>query len=357
MRVRVHAADEGGCGWYRMRFPARACREAGLDVELRDDVPGWIREQGDLVEIAAIDPSYDADVAVFQRPLRRQIVETMGRLQARGVAVVVDMDDDFHALPVGHQARRDTSASANPDANRLWLRRACARADLVTVSTPALAERYGAHGRCVVLRNCVPQRYLDVGERAKPLDSERVTVGWTGSTATHVGDLDVTGGGAGQAVASTGAAFHVVGTGIGVRDGLDLAEEPTATGWVPFDRYAAEYARLDVAIVPLADNRFNHAKSWLKGIEAAALGVPFVASTVAEYRQLTFEGAGYLAADAERWAGWVGDLVRKPSWRAEAAEHGRAVASRWTYEARWGDWATAWAEALANAHQRRKKAA
>lgn len=356
MRVRVHAADEGGCGWYRLRYPAQVAAANGVDVELRDAIPGLVAEDHSTgrLHVHAIHESYDADVAVFQRPLKREVLETMAALQKAGVAVVVDMDDDFHALPKGHGARRDTAGLANPDANRLWLRRACEGADLVTVSTPALAERYGAHGRVRVLPNCVPEAMLTV--EGKGWADGFLRVGWTGSTETHVGDLDVTGGGVGEAMAGCAdrARFHVVGTGRGVREGLGLEAEPSATGWVAFDRYPREYARLDIALVPLAPNRFNDAKSWLKGLEAAALGVPFIASPVADYRRLNREGAGWLVEEPTAWRRAVECMVTDGDLRAAQAAQGRSVAARWTYEKRWGGWAEAWADAVENRQRARK---
>ncbi len=75
-------------------------------------------------------------------------------------------------------------------------------ADLVTVTTPALAERYGSHGRVKVLPNLVPASYFDIPTHAPRKVSP--TVGWTGSVVTHVGDLDVMGGVIPGVLAETG---------------------------------------------------------------------------------------------------------------------------------------------------------
>lgn len=354
MKVVIHAADEGGCGWYRLRWPALAAAAGGIDVELRSEIGVLSYDDGEgRRHVHAIDPHAEdpGDVVVFQRVLRRIDYETIVALQAAGRAVVVDIDDDFHALPPGHVSRKATSGRYNPEVNRGWLRKACRRADLVTVSTPALVERYAAHGRVRVLPNCVPEAMLRVGEE-QVREPGPLRVGWTGSTQTHVGDLEVTGGGVARALIDHGLRFHVVGTGVGVARGLGLDHEPEATGWVAFEDYPAAYAHLDLAVVPLAENAFNAAKSWLKGIEAAALGVPFVASPTPDYARLACEGAGLLAGTPERWHSVLSDLLGSPEMRAEMAGEGRAVARRWTYEKRWGDWATAWADAATMARGR-----
>ncbi len=344
MRVRVQPADYGGCGYYRLRWPAAALTAHGVNITLHDRQPEgrYIDQHNGITRLASVD--CDADVLVLQRPMERRIVEAIPVLQAQGTAVVVEIDDDFSALPKAHPARKDTAAMANPDYNRLWLTRACAAADLVTVSTPALAERYGAHGRVAVIPNYVPARYLTV---TAP-DHRGVTVGWTGSTQTHVGDLDVCGDGITQALRHTGASFHVVGTGIGVRAGLQLDDEPGHTGWVEIDRYPAEYAALDVAIVPLALNRFNEAKSWLKGLEAAALGVPCVASPTGPYRQLAELGACGLAASPYDWAARVARLASDRHLRDHEGAAAREVAAGLTIEGNAWRWLEAWEHATVN---------
>ena len=76
--------------------------------------------------------------------------------------------------------------------------------------------------------------------------------------------------------------------------------------------YTSSVAELGVGLVPLLDSAFNRAKSWLKGLEYAALGVPFVASPTPEYVKLAGLGAGLLADDPFQVldAKGVGKLVK-----------------------------------------------
>lgn len=276
MRVAVHPCDNFGCGWYRLRWPAEVLEAAGHDVVVAESFDALFFN-GQMIR-----PLVEADVVVLQRPLARTVVEAIPALHRHGVAVVVEIDDDFHALPHGHGAKRATSVGANPDHNRMWLRRACEMADLVTVTTPALAERYGAHGRMRVLPNLVPASYLEVPGHAPREVSP--TVGWTGSVVTHVGDLEVMGGVVPGVLADTGARF--VSWGVGLTE-QTLGVSGRVRPWADLrGAYPRQVADLDVGLVPLADNAFNRAKSWLKGMEYAALGVPFVASPRAEYERL-----------------------------------------------------------------------
>lgn len=353
MRVRIQHADRGGCGFYRLIWPAETLAGMGLDVATHNQWPeGLRRRQGNgLDHLLSVDVG-DADVVVLQRPMEGSVLESIPVMQRQGVAVVVELDDDFTALPRNHPARRGTAGvdrnGERRQFNRRYLRLCCERADLVTCSTPAIGERY-APDHHVVVPNCVPAHYLTIAGA----DHDGVRVGWTGSTQTHVGDLEAAGDGIARAL--DGRPFYVVGTGEGVAPALGLDEHRIeAAGWLPIEDYPHAYADLDVAVVPLEDNDFNRAKSWLKGIEAAALGVPFVASPTDPYCELVAMGAGGLARTPDEWRIMVRLLIDNVDARQEIAGRGREVASHWTIEGNAWRWAEAWEQAL---NIRRQKAA
>lgn len=291
--------------------------------------------------IIDLDQDVDADVVVVQRPLHRHRYELIKILQAKGVAVVVELDDDFHAIPRRNPAWNDTHPLMDKDKNRDWLMRACEIADLVTVSTPALAERYGCSGRVAILPNLVPEWYLDIDS----VRDGRVLVGWSGSTHTHIGDLEVTDGSVARALDASGASFGVVGTGHGVRKALGLSFDPAAAGWVPIDRYPVALGAFDVGIVPLRPGVFNEAKSSLKMSEMAAVGVAAVGSPTGPNRELVKLGAGLLAETPEDWYRTVRDLCLTTSLREDVAARAREVMRMRTYEANSGMWWDAWTRA------------
>lgn len=348
MRVAVHPCDNGGCGWYRLRWPAQVLAANGYDVVVRAELDAeWERRPGgDRLRRLMVDD----DVVVLQRPMGQQIAEAIPMLQRLGHTVVVEVDDDFHSLPVGHGAKRATSVGANPRHNRRWLRIACEQADLVTVTTPALADRYAPHGRVVVLPNLVPEAFLKVPSprprRVAP------TVGWTGSVVTHVGDLEVMGGVIPGVLEDTGARF--VSWGVGLTEEA-LGVKGRVRPWAELTKgYPWQVADLDVGLVPLADNKFNEAKSWLKGLEYAALGVPFVASPRVEYERLADVLPVVLQAEsADGWRLTLGRLLSSPDERAEIADRNREAVSSMTYENHADRWWAAWSMA----HDRRKVAA
>jgi glycosyltransferase involved in cell wall biosynthesis len=318
-----------------MVYPARAAEAEGVRVELAPDVP-IVRAQrkSDMRWVIAPD-RVNADVIVLQRPSNPELVALIPALQQQGHAVVVDVDDD-----VGFD---DPASRAAGDESRQMVARACALADMVTVSTPALARRFGAHGRVAVLENCVPERLLGM-----PHSSDGRTVGWAGWVGTHPHDLQVTHGGVAQALEDTGARFQMIGPPDGVRSALSLAEEPDATGGVPIDSYHRLLGCLDVGIAPLADTAFNAAKSGLKPLEMTARGAAVVMSPRSEYAGLADDGIGVLAADRSRsWRGRVRGLIEDPALRAQMVAHGRrAIAELYTYEGNAWAWVEAWQAAV-----------
>lgn len=355
MRVAVYPSDKFGSGRYRMKLPCQYAKENGVDSYL-----AATGEEGDGIRIERVTDAFgktwvrpypiEADVIMLQRVANETTLSVMSSLQKAGHAVVVEIDDDLSCIHPQHPAHQALNPKNSPECNWEIMRQACRQADMVTVTTPALAQRYGAHGRVRVLPNCVPKYLLDL----EPT-SDGKTVGWPGFTPTHPGDLRATGGGVADALQRTGAHFLMVGPIIGVREQLGLPEEPEFTDGIPdIDEYYRAITRLDVGIVPLADNRFNAAKSWLKGIELAACGVPFVASPVAEYKRLADEGIGILAEwKGRKWRQQIVRLLEDESLREEmSAEATEIIEDHHTYETEGWRWVECWEWALANSKQR-----
>jgi hypothetical protein len=311
----------------------------------------------------------DADVIVMQRITHAHVAEIVGFLRRQGVAVVVDVDDllssihpgniSWRALNPGAQrpngrvaaqrlaGRRGTVASHLADQDtgyhQAWrnLAKACADATLVTVSSDALAKAYGGHGRVAVLPNLLAPHYFGHPHT----DSE--VVGWPGVMWSHPNDPQVTRPAISRLVRE-GVQFRVVGNPEGAGEAFGLPSDPDGTGGVDLLEWPKALAEhIGIGIVPLADTKFNHAKSFLKGAELAAAGVPFVASPRAEYRKLAKLGAGVLADDGQDWYRKLRRLLGSPALRAELSEAGRKAADEHLrLDAGAWRWAEAWERAL-----------
>jgi glycosyltransferase involved in cell wall biosynthesis len=98
-------------------------------------------------------------------------------------------------------------------------------------------------------------------------------------------------------------------------------------------------ATFDIGLAPLVDNRFNRSKSFIKILEYAALGVPFIASPVGPYADHVVDGVtGFLASTPDEWAERLDQLIRSPWLRMKIGGAARDWAAEWTTD-RWiGKW-------------------
>ncbi len=343
MKVYVYPADVYGCGYYRLIWVSRALAKAGHNITLV--LPGTHSPheiQGRIHEgrtVAASAPA-DADVMVMQRITHRRLAEAIPLFRSRGIAVVIDMDDDLSHIHPSNPAWHALHPSKHGDFGWDVAQDSCRDATLVTVSTDALTAGYAPHGRVAVLRNCVPENYLQIPH----VDSE--VVGWGGALASHPDDLTALGPSMARHTAA-GGQFRVVGPPDGVQEFLGIEQNWSASGGVPMEQWPHQLASdIGIGIAPLADTRFNSAKSYLKPLEYSALGIPWIASPRAEYARLHREGAGLLAKRPRDWERHCRELAANPVHRKELSEAGREIAARHTIEGNAWRWLEAWEQAL-----------
>lgn len=208
-----------------------------------------------------------------------------------GINVIVDLDD-WYFLPKYHMNYKHYKPRVP------IIRENLKRANLVTVSTPYLADmiKQDIGVKCFVLPNAVD--FTDPQFTVNKVPDSRVRFGWCGG-ATHAKDLAL--------IADDIATLH---------SRIDLSDKYRLVlqGYVNNDafwRYAANifswsnkakadnlsvinaasvfnyaqgYNRFDVALAPLVDGEFENCKSELKCIEAGAFGLPIIASDVVPYR-------------------------------------------------------------------------
>lgn len=342
MKVVVFPADAWGCGHYRLIWPARVLQSEGYDVEvvMPGDTSG-IRGVSYGGQLQTVEVGRDADVYVFQRPTNVHLAQLVTHLVESGRTVIVDMDDDLSSIHPGNVAFNLLHPRNSPGNNWQHAQAACRAATLVTVSTEELQSRYGV-GNSRVLRNCVPRAFLDL-ERVKHAE---LTWGWPGAVHSHPDDLPIIAG----AVQHPGLrdAFLIVGYPDGTGQALGLSEDARATGRVEFSHWAEGLLHLDVGVAPLAESKFNLAKSWLKPLELSAVGCPWVASDIGEYRALHAlqPSAGVLVDRRTRsWVGALRRLLTDESARLEAGQAARELASTLTIEEHAWRWAETWSAA------------
>jgi glycosyltransferase involved in cell wall biosynthesis len=349
MKVYVYPADVYGCGCYRMIWVSQTLKAQGYDITIiapqdrGNSIGGDLDSQDNYRLVALGQIPEDADVIVMQRIVLAQLAQAIPMLRARGIAIVIDMDDDLTTIHPSNIAFTRLHPKNTDTRFYSWTHaeHACRDATLVTVSTPPLLRVYAPHGRGRVLFNHIPSRYLEIAH----YDNDRV--GWGGSLHSHPDDLMTVGPAVARLEKENKTRFLSVGDPDGLRKTLGLAAEPDSFGAVHVTEWPYALSCIGVGMAPLADSRFNAAKSWLKPLEMSACGVPWVASPRPEYERFHALGVGVLADKPRDWYRQLRGLIDDPARRAEQIEIGRAVAADYTIEANAWRWWEAWSEALA----------
>lgn len=115
------------------------------------------------------------------------------------------------------------------------------------------------------------------------------------------GDLEVVGDGVQRALDATGLSFTAVGDEVNVQERLGLRSPPKVTGWTSAGEHFKNIAKLDIGIAPLSNTPFSQARSGIKVLEYAALGISSVASPLPEYELVAANGLCTIAREPQEW--------------------------------------------------------
>jgi GT2 family glycosyltransferase len=264
-RIIAQPADRMGCGEYRIIAPARALINAG-------------RVQGHEIdriytppELARIKP----DTLVLQRQVEPHQIEAIERHKRfNDVFCVFEIDDLVTNVPVKNAHKKHL-----PKDLYKRLRRAVGVCDRLVVATEPLAEAYsGLNADIKVVPNFIEEARWGGLSSTRGVGS-KPRVGWAGGIS-HTGDLDLIAG----VVEALKDEVEWIFFGMcpeRVRPYVHEFHEP-----VSIDQYASHLAELnlDLALAPLEDVPFNHAKSHLRLLEYGILGYPVVCSDITPYR-------------------------------------------------------------------------
>lgn len=313
-------ADRTGCGHIRIMTPLTALRDHGLTT-------GWSER---------LHTNRLPKTLIGQRicnPGPTGMWQNLARATDRP-RLVFEIDDNLwdieHQSERAHQFFNDPTIRANLDAN-------IRAADAVTVTTEPLADLVRPlNPNVAVIPNYLPAWLLT---HAKPRREGRIVIGWGGSS-THRMDWQQ----CGQQIrrfldrAPANVEFHGMGADYAAEFRLPR-ERVRATGWtesVPDYWRAIDY---DIMIAPLRPHPFNRSKSNLRVLEAAALGIPVVASDYGPYAEFVEHGVtGFLVRAEHEWGRHLRALVEDEAMRTEMGAAARARAAAWTIEQHADEW-------------------
>lgn len=319
MRIKgVTRQGEGG-GYYRIHQPLEELGRHGHEITVQPAKSDVTADGADMIV-----GQFIGGVNSWWRRLRRDC------------KLVYELDDDpFEIEPI------NPSYAVYSDPIVLDSLSHCMQvADLVTVTTPLLAERMRKHNPNVVaIENRIDEFMLSM-ERPR---RDKVVIGWAGG-GSHGRDVALCAYGLRRALdLNPQVEAHFIGA-----DYRWLIKHPVRhTGWCA---KTVDYYKLidfDIGIIPLFESPFAVVKSHSKALEYAALGIPVIASDLPPYRDFVVDGVtGFLVRKEHEWLGRLRDLINDEAMRVEMGLKARKVASEWTIQKGWGEWQAAYQSIL-----------
>lgn len=333
----VSPPTPNGCAYYRQVLPGQLLASMGYDVLVGQPRPhdpmgiGLAHEDGAL---------FGFDINVYKLMMHASVPQLFHVMQSKGQTVAIDIDDFHFDLHADNIAFAATNPHTNPENNRMWYEVGIRQADFITVSTAFLADFYGRRCRDVrLVRNAVEtDRFTPIEQLEKPV------FGWLGGTLWRSGDIELLSSWLPLFIKDNKVTFHHAGHIPGdprhfaVRAGLKRVQ---TTSMQTIDKVPDMLSNFHVGLVPLARSPFNEAKSYLKGLEYAAAGIPFIATPTEEYKVLAAAGVGRLAESPDEWRDHATALLDPSTRIEEAARQRKIVAKHFDMSGMGEAWATA----------------
>jgi glycosyltransferase involved in cell wall biosynthesis len=330
----IPRGPDGG-GYYRLYLPLRHMEKHGHTVTLPPVqmkamwLPDWDVLAGKVDVLVGQTITFKHGMDLWE--------EAAGHTR-----LVYELDDNVFAVHPDNPVRAVWEKPGTREVAAYCM----SMADLVTCSTEPLAEQLRQYNpNVIVLPNSINADQLTL-ERPR---RDHVVVGWAGSPS-HSEDLKGIAGSVRSVLTQhPGVELHLIGTDylslFGRRDGRFTGR---FTAWQDdiWDYYRT--IDFDIGLAPLAPTGFNAARSHIKALELAALGIPVIASDAEAYREFVVDGVtGFLVRTQSEWKRRLRELVNDVAMRTEMGAKARQVAADWTIQERWPAWERAYADLMA----------
>ncbi len=333
MKITGIVRTDGACDFYRALQPLE-------QLTIHTDHKAALIKAGDNAE--DIEKAISADVILLPRVSDKEMLNVIPGLKEEGKKIVIDFDDNvFDVSPCSDHYKEHGLEDVEftlPDGSRkmVWkdgvdfdiaenrknlenLKKALSLADMVTVTTPILAEAYKPYSHNVVaLPNCIDFNLW------RPLDlksSDEIRLFWAGGSS-HYEDLmllqEVL-----PEIMKRYPQVKLVILGMLFKAALKNIDKDRVEfhSWVPTSAYPYKVAALNptIGIIPLVDSKFNRAKSPIKWLEMGALGVACVTSLVSPYKEIATENNGVFIRNnnAKGWVKGISLLIEDAILRAK----------------------------------------
>jgi glycosyltransferase involved in cell wall biosynthesis len=272
-------------------------------------------------------------VVIFYRvPAFPDVLRCIDEADALGLPHYFELDDlifdldDYAANP--NLLGLDPAAAKGLFEGAILYQQALERCRNVIASTPYLAERMQVvgGGAALVIENALDLETLRAAATAqrRPRDG-KVRILYGSGTRTHDADFAMVAP-ALKRVASEHEQVEIVLVGelTPPKRLLDLEHQLWQLPACPYPEYLALLAQSDIAIAPLSAVKFNDAKSNIKFLEAASVGVPSVCSPRSAFAHaVRHNETGFLADTMEAWYEALTALVVDPDLRHRIGQAAR----------------------------------
>ena len=300
-----------GTGLYRLYLPHEKLGEWGHEILFTD----------------IVDPSrYEGmDIFICSKSFFDHAKGMIPILRKMGIKTIIDYDD-YWVIPQNHYLyrgyKRDGTATILSSALRLF--------DYVTCTTPILASEIRKINKNVeVFENAIDPNNSQFS--IDPTPSKSVRFGWIGGHC-HLPDISLIDGepqklrgnfeihlfGHDRQKDSIYTRFAVILSGDNklVRDGKFKVHAGTDAR-----RYTQFYNMIDVALAPLAGDRFNSMKSELKVVEAGFMKKALIVSNVRPYSTILTDKNCLKCTTRTHWSKNMQKLINNPSLMKDLSEN------------------------------------
>jgi glycosyltransferase involved in cell wall biosynthesis len=307
--------DASATSYHRVIQPLYYLMEEGLDIQFLGEQEQQL-DQYKWADVLYIQCLYAPDAYNFYFEQKKS-----------GKHIIIDFDDDYINIPEDSPEQTEIINSKTGEVCRfptelrsLYVKMFIGLADIVVVTTDTLKRLYSPFAKkIVVIPNCISQDM----KRDKPkLPNDKVRILWSGS-ASHKPDLvEANEKGYLQQINEKygdKVEFHFQGP-------LEFSElfpnlPVIAHSVASFSDYlnVIQDINPDIAIAPLKNNVFNHAKSNIKYLQMTLIEAAFVGQNLNPYIGIDSGHDGCLADSTNSWVKSLSKLIESSDLRAKVA--------------------------------------
>ena len=237
------------------------------------------------------------DIVSCLRPVYCQKLQVVSDVcRNHGIHLVADFDDlifDPAMAEVSPKVVNSQASVAHVQNQYIKHARSLPLFDELTVSTPALASaarKLSPHAGITILRNGLSAYWLQFAELARETLPDAIRLSYLPGSRSHNRDFQLIAPPLKRCLESNPEAMLSLVGMIGLHGTTLPREQLHLTPWVDYYSLPELIAQSCVTLAPLLDTPFNFAKSHIKFIESAALGVPALCSPTSDLLEHVVEG-------------------------------------------------------------------